>query len=70
MGIICGTLLAVLVIAGLIFPDQFFFLTEGNIKLVLRAIAKVLRDNSDRISALMTAETGKLLRDRLNGKAD
>ncbi|QYJ07998.1 NAD-dependent succinate-semialdehyde dehydrogenase [Qipengyuania flava] len=30
---------------------------------VLRAIAKVLRDNTDRISALMTAETGKLLRD-------
>ncbi|WP_435418376.1 NAD-dependent succinate-semialdehyde dehydrogenase [Parerythrobacter aurantius] len=30
---------------------------------ILRQIATVLRDNSDRISALMTRETGKLLRD-------
>ncbi len=30
---------------------------------VLRSIAKVLRDNSDKFSALMTRETGKLLRD-------
>ncbi len=38
VGIMCGGLLLGLIIAGLLWPDQFFFLTRGNLSLVLRAI--------------------------------
>ncbi|MCP4382791.1 MAG: ABC transporter permease [Hyphomicrobiales bacterium] len=37
----CGGLLLCLIVAGLLAPDKFFFLTEGNIKLVLRAITNL-----------------------------
>lgn len=38
VAIMCGGLLSGLTIAGLLFPDNFFFLTQGNLSLVLRAI--------------------------------
>ena len=41
VAIICGGLLLGLIIAGLAAPDTFFFLTEGNLKLVLRAITNL-----------------------------
>lgn len=36
--VVCSVLLAGCILAGLLFPDDFFFLSSGNISLVLRAI--------------------------------
>ena len=38
IAVVCGVLLLGLVVAGLLAPDNFFFLTSANLSLVLRAI--------------------------------
>ncbi len=38
VAVVCGGMLLACVIAGLLFPDRFFFLTQGNLSLLLRAI--------------------------------